>query len=247
MNTKKRFISFAVLGAFSLTAFTSCSGSSLSVSGGIPEELARPFVVIDAGHGGADGGGVSVNGVPEKGINLNIALALSDMLTLFGYETALTRTDDVSIHDEDVEGLKNQKLSDMKNRLEMFNSRDAVCISIHQNRYTDSVSRGAQMFYYRESSESAQLAEALRSRICDYLQPENTRETKPTDDELYLLCNCENPAVMAECGFISNPEEAAMLEQQPYQQQMAFTLMCGLNDFHISSGRINENNLKNER
>lgn len=244
---KKIILTSALTAAFSAFALSSCSGSSLPVSDGMPTQLARPSVIIDAGHGGADGGGVSVNGVPEKGINLNIARTLSDMLTLFGYDTTLTRTEDVSIHDEGTEGLKQQKLSDMENRLALFNSRDAVCISIHQNRYTDSVYRGAQMFYYRENAEGAQLAENLRARICDFLQPDNTRETKPIDDELYLLCNCENPAVMAECGFISNPEEAALLEQQPYQQQMAFTLMCGLNDFHADSGRIRENNLKNQR
>ncbi len=205
----------------------------------------KPSVVIDAGHGGADGGGVSVNGVPEKGINLNIALTLSDMLTLFGYDTRLTRTEDISIHDEGVEGLRAQKLSDMENRLAIFNTPDSVCVSIHQNRFTDPQFSGAQMFYYRDSSDSAQLAESLRARICGYLQPENQRETKPMDDELYLLCNCENPAVMAECGFISNPEEAALLEQAPYQRQMAFALMTGINDYHIETGRLVEKTEEN--
>jgi N-acetylmuramoyl-L-alanine amidase len=237
---KKKSISFTALivaGAVGAASLTSCTEKSLAVSM-IPTELSRPQIVIDAGHGGADGGGVSVNGVPEKGINLNIAQTLSDMLSLLGYDVTLTRTEDVSIHDEGTEGLSAQKLSDMKNRLALFNSGNAVCISIHQNRYTDSVYRGAQMFYHRDNSEGAQLAENLRARVCDFLQPDNTRETKPVDDELYLLCNCENPAVMAECGFISNPEEAALLEQQSYQQQMAFALMCGLNDFHIETGRL---------
>ena len=95
------------------------------------------------------------------------------------------------------------------------------------------------MFFHRENAEGAQLAEFLRARICSLLQPDNQRETKPMDDELYLLCNCKNPAVMAECGFISNPEEAAMLEQEPYQRQMAFALMCGMNDFCYNTGRLN--------
>lgn len=243
----KKHIAAAVSVAVISFTLSSCGSGALRVSEGIPAQIARPTVVIDAGHGGADGGGVSVNGVPEKGINLDIALTLSDMLRVLGYDTLLTRTEDVSIHDENVEGLKNQKISDMENRLELFNTSGAVCISVHQNRYTDPVYNGAQMFYHRDNAEGAQLAESLRARICGYLQPDNTRETKPMDDELYLLCNCENPAVMAECGFISNSEEAAMLEQEPYRRQMAFALMCGLNDFHIDSGRIRENNLKNER
>ncbi|MCR5121014.1 MAG: N-acetylmuramoyl-L-alanine amidase [Ruminococcus sp.] len=207
----------------------------------------KPTVVIDPGHGGMDGGGVSVNNVPEKGINLNIALGLSDMLRLMGYEVKLTRTDDRSIHDDGVEGLREQKLSDMKNRLEMFNTPDAVCISIHQNRFTDPKYHGAQMFYYKDNSQAGRLAENLRLRIKGLLQPDNERETKAMDDELYLLKNCVNPAVMAECGFLSNPEEANLLEHEPYQKEISFALMCGINDYHIESGRISEKNRENSR
>ncbi|MCD7741698.1 MAG: N-acetylmuramoyl-L-alanine amidase [Ruminococcus sp.] len=214
-----------------------CEKPSVSVLE-VSEEMAKPSVIVDAGHGGADGGGVSVNGVPEKGINLSIALSLADMLTLFGYEVTLTRETDESIHDEGVEGLAEQKLSDMKNRLALFNTPDSVCISIHQNRYTQEQYSGAQMFYYRESAQSGQLAECLRERVCENLQPENERETKAMDDELYLLCNCSNPAVMAECGFISNEAEAELLEDGYYQSQMAFSLMCGLNTFCVDAGRI---------
>lgn len=233
--------------AVSAVLLSSCSIVSEPAASVQDEGFRRPSVIVDAGHGGIDGGGVSINGVPEKGINLSISLALSDMLTLFGYDVTLTRTEDVMICDEGTEGLRAQKLSDMENRLEMFNTSDSVCVSIHQNRYTDEQYSGAQMFYYRENAGSAQLAEALRARICANLQPENERETKPVDDELYLLCNCENPAVMAECGFISNAAEAALLESDEYQLQMAFSIMCGINDYHIDSGRIIQKNLENER
>lgn len=244
MMKKKRLAAVFSAAVFILG---SCSYATLPVSKLAEDDFAKPRVVIDAGHGGMDGGGVSVNGVPEKGINLNIAKTLRDMLTLLGYDAELTRESDISIHDEDVKGLKEQKLSDMKNRLELFNSPDSVCVSIHQNRFTDPKYSGAQMFYYRESAASQQLAECLKARICGYLQPENERETKPVDDELFLICNCENPAVMSECGFISNPEEAALLENTPYQQQMAFAIMCGINDFHIDTGRIEEKNAENKR
>ena len=210
-------------------------------------EMPKPVIVIDPGHGGMDGGGVSVNNVPEKGINLDIALGLGDMLRLMGYDVKFTRTEDKSMHDEGVEGLREQKLSDMKNRLELFNTPDAVCISVHQNRFTDPKYKGAQMFYHADNEQSSRLAENLRTRIVNFLQPDNTRETKAVNDELYLLCNCRNPAVMAECGFISNPEEAALLEQVPYRRQMSFTLMCGLNDYHIESGRISEKNAEIRR
>ncbi len=233
----------AALGA----AMCSCGVQDSLQTSAIPVRwMAKQSVVIDAGHGGADGGGVSVNGVPEKGINLSIAQTTGDLLRLMGYQVTLTRTDDRSIHNEGTEGLKAQKLSDMNNRLELFNTPDSVCVSIHQNRFTDPKYSGAQMFYHRPNSEGQRLAESLKARIVRYLQPENTRETKPTDDELFLLCNCDNPAVMAECGFISNPEEAAMLENEPYQKEMAFALFSGINDFCIETGRITEKNAENK-
>lgn len=202
------------------------------------ESPSKPVIVIDAGHGGEDGGGVSVNGVPEKGMNLDMALDLRDMLTLCGYSTVMTRTEDISIYDKGTEGLRKQKLSDMENRLELFNTEGAVCISIHQNRFTDPQYSGAQMFFHKENSDGGRLAECLRARIVGMIQPGNEREVKAMDDELYLLCNCKNPAVMAECGFISNPKEAAKLESAEYRREMAFALMSGLNDFHIDSGRL---------
>ena len=106
-----------------------------------------PVIVLDAGHGGADGGCVSVNDVPEKGINLNILLSLRDFLRMEGYTVEVTRDTDRSIHDDGVEGIANQKSSDMDNRLALFNQYDnAVCISVHQNQLTDAAYSGAQMF-----------------------------------------------------------------------------------------------------
>ena len=225
-----------------LAAVTLCScaaGENDAVKTSAPvKKDPRPIVVIDPGHGGEDGGGVAVDGTPEKGLNLDMALKLSDMLSICGYNTVMTRTEDVSIYDPGTEGLRKQKLSDMENRLALFNTEDAVCISIHQNRFTDPKYSGAQMFYHKENAEGGRLAECLRERVRGDLQPDNERETKAMDDELFLLCNCRNPAVMAECGFISNPEEAAKLEREDYRRKMAFALFSGLNDYHIDSGRL---------
>lgn len=182
-------------------------------------------LILDSGHGGMDGGCSAADGTPEKGINLNIMLSLRDMANIFGIKTIVTRDTDTSIHDKGVTGIRAQKISDMENRLEIFNSvKGAVCISIHQNTYTDPKFKGAQMFYSSRNEESADLAQIMQNLFKENLQPYNTRETKLCGSELYLCHYCENPAVMAECGFLSNEEEAKNLESSEYQQKIAFTI-----------------------
>lgn len=183
-------------------------------------------------HGGIDGGCVSVNGTPEKGINLAIVLSERDMLEVLGFDVICTRESDEAIYDEGVEGLSNQKKSDMQNRLEIFSKySDGISLSIHQNQFTDPQYSGAQMFYSADNSESEMLASAMQKQFVALLQPDNTRETKPVGDELYLLNNTECPALMIECGFLSNPEEAEKLESEDYQKQVAFTIMTGLFEY----------------
>jgi len=154
------------------------------------------------------------------------------MLEMSGYEVLVTRDEDISIHDDGIEGLAAQKSSDMDNRLDIFNSRDnAVCVSIHQNQFNDSRYSGAQMFYSSSNKKSESLARALQKRFVEYLQPDNTREIKQCGKELFLCYYSKNPTVMAECGFLSNPEEAALLNTDDYQSKVAFTLLSGIIDF----------------
>ena len=190
------------------------------------------LVLVDSPHGGIDGGCTSAEGVPEKGINLDILLRLRDLLEVSGYEVRVTRDTDRSIHDERIEGIAAQKSSDMDNRLAVFNGSDnAVCVSIHQNQFTDPRFKGAQMFYSGSNSSSEALARALQDRFRELLQPENDREIKLCGKELFLCYYSENPTVMAECGFMSNPDEAALLNTEEYRGKVAFTLLAGINDF----------------
>ncbi|WP_297959060.1 N-acetylmuramoyl-L-alanine amidase [uncultured Ruminococcus sp.] len=192
----------------------------------------RDLVLVDSPHGGIDGGCTSAEGVPEKGINLDILLRLRDLLEVSGYEVRVTRDTDRSIHDEGIEGIAAQKSSDMDNRLAVFNGSDnAVCVSIHQNQFTDPRFKGAQMFYSGSNSSSEALARALQDRFRELLQPENDREIKLCGKELFLCYYSENPTVMAECGFMSNPDEAALLNTEEYRGKVAFTLLAGINDF----------------
>ena len=144
----------------------------------------------------------------------------------------VTRDCDKSIHDEGIEGIAAQKSSDMDNRLALFNKNtNAICISIHQNQFTDSKYSGAQMFYASTNKKSESLARSLQNSFFQFLQPENTREIKQCGKELFLCYYSENPTVMAECGFLSNPDEAALLNTEEYQNKVAFTLYSGIMNY----------------
>ena len=223
---------------FGLTALTHISNKSENNS--MPVSMMsyddeKPIIILDAGHGGIDGGCVAVDGTCEKGINLNILLTLRDLLTISGYQVEVTRDTDTSIHDKGVEGIANQKSSDMDNRLKLFNKYDnAICISIHQNQFTDSRYSGAQMFYSESNRRNENLARSIQGRFVQFLPPDNTREIKQCGKELFLCYYSQNPTVMVECGFLSNPEEAALLTDEEYQHKVAFTIFAGINNFIIS-------------
>ena len=222
----------AVAAAVAITIGASWYAADRARQSAVPagtEETEKQVIILDAGHGGIDGGCSSAAGDVEKNINLAILLDLREMLRASGYEVIVTRDTDISIHDKGVEGIANQKSSDMDNRLEIFNSVEgAICLSIHQNQFTDPKYSGAQMFYSETNDESAVLAQEIQDQFVAFLQPENKREIKLCGKELFLCYFCENPTVMAECGFLSNPEEAALLITEEYQKKVAFTLYAAL-------------------
>lgn len=190
---------------------------------------ATPIVIIDAGHGGMDGGAMGVDGQIEKEINLSIALKLDTMLRAYGFETILTRNSDVSIHSADAKTVRQQKSSDLKNRLKLLeDTSSGILISIHQNKYSQSSACGTQVFYGRNCPESKELAEMLQKTITGYLQPENKREIKQATKDIYLLYQATKPAVMVECGFLSNAAEAEKLTDEEYQDQIAFSICMAL-------------------
>lgn len=202
----------------------------------VPTSLTYPdedfYIVLDAGHGGMDGGCSTADGVPEKGINLAVMNEVAELCRLYGYNVEVTRDGDISVHDKGVEGIRAQKESDMKNRLDLFNKHtNAVCVSIHQNNFTDPKYSGAQMFYSDNNPESERLARIMQGQFVKNLQPENTREIKLCHEELYLCYYSQNPTVMVECGFLSNPDEAEKLKNPIYQKEVAFTIFSGINEY----------------
>lgn len=188
-----------------------------------------PVIVIDAGHGGVDGGSSGVDGTIEKDINLSIALKLRDMLEFYGFETVMTREVDESIHSQGANTIREKKVSDLHNRLSIINSTDnCLFISIHQNYFEQSKYSGTQVFYSPNNTESEKLAEIMQKTIVDMLQNDNTREIKKADKTLYLLHNAQKPAIMVECGFMSNEKELALLKSDDYQKQMALSITNGI-------------------
>lgn len=200
------------------------------------ENSVQPVVVIDAGHGGEDGG-ASANGLLEKDINLSIALKLRDMLTVSGYKVVMTRDSDVSVYDSTAGTTREKKVSDLKNRVKVINGgKNNILVSIHQNKFEQSKYFGTQMFYSKNNAKSAVLAEELRKSVTGLLQPENKRELKQADSSIYILDKAEVPAVIAECGFLSNEEEAKKLADADYQQKMAFSIYSGIMGY-VNKGR----------
>ena len=192
----------------------------------------KPTIVVDAGHGGEDGGAVGVNGLVEKEINLAIALALADDLKASNFPVVLVRDSDYSVGDQTLSTVAERKRSDTKRRVQLVEETgDCILVSIHQNQFSQSQYKGAQMFYSPNNSESALLAECIRQSVVGSLQPENTRQNKEAGEDIYLLTHCQVPGVIVECGFLSNPEEANLLGQEEYQQDMAAAIYNGIISF----------------
>lgn len=190
-------------------------------------------VIIDAGHGGVDGGAVSADGIVEKHINLSIALKLKMLCEIFGYNVIMTREADISIHDADATTIKAQKTSDLHNRLKIADEHpDAILISIHQNKFQSTSSKGMQVFYSSNDAGSKVLAEAIQSFTKNNLMTDNERVTKPITKSVYLIYNAKQPAVLVECGFLSNREEAQMLNDEEYQQKLAYCIFGGLQEYY---------------
>ena len=184
----------------------------------------RPLI-LDAGHGGEDGGAVSPSGTVESQINLAVVLKLDDVLGLYGAPHTLLRREDVSLHDPEADTLREKKVSDLKNRVAAIEGTEgATLLSIHQNSYPSGRYHGAQVFYAPTDGSQA-LARHIQNAIRSVLQPENGRECKQIPDTVYLMNHISCPAVLVECGFLTNGEEEAMLRDDAYQRKLAAVLV----------------------
>lgn len=193
---------------------------------------ARFTVVIDAGHGGEDGGTQSADGIYEKDINLSIAQKLNNMLKISGISCVMTRSEDILLYDRQADYHGKKKMLDLKERRRIAEgTENAIFVSIHMNAFPQTRYHGLQVFYSPNNQVSSALAEQVQSAAHDYLQPDNERKIKKSNSSIYLLDRLECPAILVECGFLSNEEEAAALALEEYQQKVSFLLFASLLQF----------------
>lgn len=192
---------------------------------------AQMTVVVDAGHGGMDGGAVGSTGVLEKDLNLQVAKKLETIITENGGQVIMTRTEDISIHDESETTVRGQKRSDLRKRRDIAQKSNAdVFISVHMNKFEQSQYRGAQIFY-ADDAKSKEFAASIKQAIEPISEKSAERETKKAYDTMYILKGAKIPSVIVECGFVSNPEEEKLLMSEEYQQQLAQAIYDGLCHF----------------
>ena len=216
----------AVLISFCILMFSAFSNIAAHTSSAAVEDSLT--VIVDAGHGGEDGG-AQVGDVTEKDINLAVANKLSDILRLCGCRVVEIRDEDISVYDDEAETLREKKVSDLKHRVQIVNeSENNLLVSIHQNKFNNSTYSGTQVFYSTNNDNSRVLAEAIRQSVISFLQNDNTRELKPSGSDIYLLDQAKVPAVIVECGFLSNDAERAKLLDDGYQSEMAYAIAMGV-------------------
>lgn len=187
------------------------------ISENFPIERPHCFI-IDAGHGGVDGGATSCTGKLESAFNLEIAVRLNDLIHFLGYDTKMIRTEDISIYTKG-ETIAQKKVSDLKERVRICNETEgAILLSIHQNNFSDSRYSGAQVFY-PSTGDSEAFAMQLQRELIRTLNPGSSRNVKKAEG-VYLMEHIDCPGVLIECGFLSNPEEEAKLRSPDYQRKL---------------------------
>ena len=200
--------------------------------------LTEYVYIIDAGHGGMDGGAVGADGTLEKELNLAVAKKLSALLEASGSECVMTRSDDRMLVDDSVKS--HRKMQDLRTRVETaekaaLTDKTPIFISIHMNNFTSRSYSGLQVWYSKNDGRGKLLADDIQKAAREYLDPENKREIKAAGSSIYVLDRIKAPAVLVECGFLSNPDECAKLRDDEYQTALAMTIFSGIASFRAGT------------
>ena len=222
-------LSIIILLFLMITAIILYVFSGLMRQGAVPAmrslRQGRHTVILDAGHGGLDGGAVSDDGIKESELNLSIALRMEQLSGLLGIPTVLTRTGEELDYPDHVFTTHEKKVWDQKSRVETVqHTADGILISIHQNKYPDSRPSGATVLYAKTAG-SKELAEIMQRELVQCLQPTNRRVATPISDSIYLLKKATCPSILVECGFLSNAQETELLKSSAYQKKLAAVLL----------------------
>lgn len=193
------------------------------------------IIVVDPGHGEPDGGAVGSGGTVESTLNLKVAKKLQSQLTKRGYTVIMTRSDEKGLFDEGKKSIREKKRADMEKRLEIINNSDAdFFVSIHMNMFRDKNQHGAEVIFSDKFSDSLLLAELIQAEL-KAIDPQNQpRSVKKHDGSVFLLKNARIPALLVECGFISNPREEALLNDSDYQDRIACAVCDGIVEYYRS-------------
>lgn len=189
-------------------------------------------VVLDAGHGGEDGGAVATDGTPESGINLQITKKAEWLLLFAGYQTVLTREGEGAVYSPDATTLRQKKVSDLKNRVALINNtKNAFVISIHQNSLPSHPKVHGAKVFYNTVEPAAQAGSAVQQALNEAVNREDERPVTAIDSTIYLMKESHQPAILVECGFLSNPEESKQLQEPSYQLRLATAIVAGFAEF----------------
>ena len=199
----------------------------------IKDEFAKPkhqntntnepiTIVLDAGHGGEDGGAVGKGNTCEKALNLSIALKIGEMLSDSGIDVVYTRTEDVLLYDKNSDYKNKKKALDLAARVKKAQETpNCVFVSIHMNSFSQSQYSGLQVYFSKNNPQSATLANSIQGAVKAQLQPQNKRKAMEATSSIYVLDRLECPAILIECGFVSNAEECRLLSTEVYQKQLS--------------------------
>lgn len=197
--------------------------------------VTNKVIVIDAGHGYPDEGAESANGITESQINLNITKKVQNLLEQSGCTVVLTRSDENGIYNTESKTIREMKISDIKNRVKIGNESSAnAFISIHLNKIPQSQYYGWQTFFRANDNKSEELAKSLQEELNASIQRENKREALKIDGK-YIIDHVEIPTAIIECGFLSNPEEEKLLQEDAYQNRLAWGIYNGIMDYFYES------------
>lgn len=229
--SKKRmiFINLSIVISILIYSLSSNTFSKVQLASSTP--ISNHTIIIDAGHGSPDGGATGLDGSIESDLNLSIVLKLQNLLESSNCTVILTRSDENGIYETDSNTIREKKISDMKNRVNIANNSNAeIFVSIHMNKLEQTQYSGWQTFYKNQDEKSRQIAERIQLSLNNFIKKPNSREIKSISG-IYLTKNVEIPLVLVECGFLSNTEENNLLQTDSYQNELAWSIYIGLMDY----------------